>query len=72
MTILVVEFYAKASEPSAWPPFWSASFVGSLADAKLAARSTLNARTFPLAERFEISDENNGEVLYRWPEQNGC
>jgi hypothetical protein len=65
---LVVEFFAEPSSKDAWPASWSANFEGSIEDAKLAARATLKAKTFPLAVRYQILDHNYQE-LYAWPEK---
>ena len=50
---------------------WSANFDGSLADAKILAKAAIDAKRFPLADRFEILDRE-GRRLYEWPEKNNA
>ena len=63
----MIDFFAKPSGPRTWPVSWFANFDGSLEEAKLAAKATIEQKIFPLAERFEISD-HEGHTLYEWPE----
>jgi hypothetical protein len=65
---LVVDFFAAKRKSNSWPMCWSANFDGSLADAKIVAKATIDVKHFPLAERFEILD-HEGRLLYEWPEK---
>jgi hypothetical protein len=64
---LSVEFFAKSAQSDGWPSSTVAYSEYSLAGTEKLAKSTLEL-TFTWAERFEISDPN-GQVLYRWPEE---
>jgi hypothetical protein len=65
---MMIVFFAKPSDPHAQSAFWPVNFEGSIGDAILAAKATFEAKDFPLAERYEISD-HEGLILYKWPPQ---